>query len=233
MVRQGRRHGPSIMHKITPCWVNLHQPARRAAVLGRASSLRSSLSRTTRFQSVTFLDLLILLRASTSLTDSTVQGDGMGLLESWRGLPGGTSVIMVGCIIYFTLHLQLDTRSPQLSSPCHAGQYGIGTGSPFSQLPSRYKWQPPPPSPLSSSWAGRKAVRASPLAFELLLPLHILKGASGQIIMDWKVSSILVTKSAGSHRRVLKLTIHFLWTYEVFISCTSKTFNNIWTLRRF
>jgi hypothetical protein len=35
VVRQGRRHGPSITHKITPCWVTLLLPARRAAVLGR------------------------------------------------------------------------------------------------------------------------------------------------------------------------------------------------------
>ncbi len=40
VVRQGRRHGPSITFKITPCWVTLLQPARRAAVLGRPSSLR-------------------------------------------------------------------------------------------------------------------------------------------------------------------------------------------------
>ncbi len=33
-------NGPSIMHKITPCWVTLLQTARRAAVLGQPSSLR-------------------------------------------------------------------------------------------------------------------------------------------------------------------------------------------------
>jgi hypothetical protein len=41
MVSQGRRHGPSIMYKITPCWITLLQPARRAVVLGQLSSLRS------------------------------------------------------------------------------------------------------------------------------------------------------------------------------------------------
>jgi hypothetical protein len=40
VIRQGRRHGPSITYKITPCWVTLLQPARRAAVLGQPSSLR-------------------------------------------------------------------------------------------------------------------------------------------------------------------------------------------------
>ncbi len=40
VVRQCRRHGPSITYKITPCWVTLHQPARRAAVLGQPSSLQ-------------------------------------------------------------------------------------------------------------------------------------------------------------------------------------------------
>ncbi len=40
VVRQGRRHGPSIAYKITPCWVTLLRPARRAAVLGQPSSLR-------------------------------------------------------------------------------------------------------------------------------------------------------------------------------------------------
>jgi hypothetical protein len=40
VVHQGRRHGPSITYKITPCWVILLQPARRAAVLGQPSSLR-------------------------------------------------------------------------------------------------------------------------------------------------------------------------------------------------
>jgi hypothetical protein len=34
------RHRPSITYKITPCWVALLQPARRAAVLGQPSSLR-------------------------------------------------------------------------------------------------------------------------------------------------------------------------------------------------
>jgi hypothetical protein len=38
VVRQGMRHGPSITYKIT---VTLLQPARRAAVLGQPSSLRS------------------------------------------------------------------------------------------------------------------------------------------------------------------------------------------------
>jgi hypothetical protein len=33
VVRQGRRHGPSITYKITPYWVTLIQSARRAAVL--------------------------------------------------------------------------------------------------------------------------------------------------------------------------------------------------------
>jgi hypothetical protein len=37
---QGRRHGPSITYKITPCWATLLQPARRAAVLGQPFSLR-------------------------------------------------------------------------------------------------------------------------------------------------------------------------------------------------
>jgi hypothetical protein len=40
VVRQGKRHGPSFTHKIKPCWVTLLQSARRAAVLGRPSSLR-------------------------------------------------------------------------------------------------------------------------------------------------------------------------------------------------
>jgi hypothetical protein len=40
VVRQGRRHGPSITHKITSCWVPLLRPARRAAVLNQPSSLR-------------------------------------------------------------------------------------------------------------------------------------------------------------------------------------------------
>jgi hypothetical protein len=39
VVRQGRRHEPSIAYKITPCWITLLQPARRAAVLGQPSSL--------------------------------------------------------------------------------------------------------------------------------------------------------------------------------------------------
>ncbi len=39
--RQGRRHGPSITYKITPCWVTLLQPAKRVSVLGHPSSLRS------------------------------------------------------------------------------------------------------------------------------------------------------------------------------------------------
>ncbi len=38
VVDQGRRHGPSIMYTITPCWVTLLQPARRAAVLGQPSA---------------------------------------------------------------------------------------------------------------------------------------------------------------------------------------------------
>ncbi len=52
IVRQGRRHGPSIVYKITPCWVTFPQPARRAAVLGQPSAfglnrfyLRSASSR--------------------------------------------------------------------------------------------------------------------------------------------------------------------------------------------
>ncbi len=40
VVHQGRRRGPSIMYKITPCWVSLIQPTRRAAVRGQSSSLR-------------------------------------------------------------------------------------------------------------------------------------------------------------------------------------------------
>jgi hypothetical protein len=40
LVRQGKRHGPSFTVTITPCWVIFLQPARRAAVLGRPSSLR-------------------------------------------------------------------------------------------------------------------------------------------------------------------------------------------------
>ncbi len=44
VVRQGRRHGPSIMYKITPCWVIL-QPAKQAAALGRPSSLHPPPSR--------------------------------------------------------------------------------------------------------------------------------------------------------------------------------------------
>jgi hypothetical protein len=39
VVREDRRKGPSITYKITPCWVTLFQPARRAAVLGKLSSL--------------------------------------------------------------------------------------------------------------------------------------------------------------------------------------------------
>jgi hypothetical protein len=39
VVRQGRRHGP-IMCKITPCWVTLLQPPRRAAVMVQPSSLQ-------------------------------------------------------------------------------------------------------------------------------------------------------------------------------------------------
>ncbi len=109
--------------------------------------------RTTRFQSVAFLDFPILIWSSQPLTDSTLQGDGMGLLESWRGLPGGTSVIIIGCIIYYTVHHHLETRSLLLSSPCQDGT--VGTGSTFSQLPSRYKWQPPHPSP-PAELAGRR-----------------------------------------------------------------------------
>jgi hypothetical protein len=41
VVRQGRRHGPSITYKITSCWVNLLQPAMRAAVLDQPSRLRT------------------------------------------------------------------------------------------------------------------------------------------------------------------------------------------------
>ena len=33
----GGRHGLSITYKITPCWVTLLQPARRAAMLGQPS----------------------------------------------------------------------------------------------------------------------------------------------------------------------------------------------------
>jgi hypothetical protein len=40
VVRQGRRNGPSFTYKITPCWVTLLQPVRRAAMLGQPSSLR-------------------------------------------------------------------------------------------------------------------------------------------------------------------------------------------------
>jgi hypothetical protein len=36
VVRQGRRLGPSTVYKITPCWVTLLRPARRAAVLDQA-----------------------------------------------------------------------------------------------------------------------------------------------------------------------------------------------------
>jgi hypothetical protein len=43
VVRQGRRHGPSITYKITSCLGTLLQPARRAAVLDWPSSLRPSL----------------------------------------------------------------------------------------------------------------------------------------------------------------------------------------------
>jgi hypothetical protein len=39
VVGQGRRHGPSITYKITPCWVTLLQQARRAVVLDQPSSL--------------------------------------------------------------------------------------------------------------------------------------------------------------------------------------------------
>jgi hypothetical protein len=38
VVRQGRRHRPSITYKITPCWVTLLQPARWAALLGQPLS---------------------------------------------------------------------------------------------------------------------------------------------------------------------------------------------------
>jgi hypothetical protein len=37
VVRQGRRHGPSMTYKITPCLVTLLQQARQAAVLGQHS----------------------------------------------------------------------------------------------------------------------------------------------------------------------------------------------------
>ncbi len=37
---RGKRCGPSIKYKITPCWVILLQPANRTAVLGQPSSLR-------------------------------------------------------------------------------------------------------------------------------------------------------------------------------------------------
>jgi hypothetical protein len=37
VVRQVRRHGPSVTNKITPCWVTLLHPARRDAVLGQPS----------------------------------------------------------------------------------------------------------------------------------------------------------------------------------------------------
>ncbi len=40
VVRQGRRHGLSITYKITPDWVTLLQPRRRAVGLGQPSSLR-------------------------------------------------------------------------------------------------------------------------------------------------------------------------------------------------
>jgi hypothetical protein len=39
-VRQERRHGPSITTQISPGWVPLLQPARRASVLGHLSSIR-------------------------------------------------------------------------------------------------------------------------------------------------------------------------------------------------
>jgi hypothetical protein len=50
-VRQSMQHEPSIPYKITPCWVTLIQPRRRAAVLGQPSFLRPSISslRTTDF----------------------------------------------------------------------------------------------------------------------------------------------------------------------------------------
>jgi hypothetical protein len=40
MFPKGRWHGLSITYKITPCWVTLLQPARRAAVLIQPSSLQ-------------------------------------------------------------------------------------------------------------------------------------------------------------------------------------------------
>ncbi len=49
--RQGRRHGPTITYKTTPCWVTLLQPAGRAAVLGQPSSLRRHQGMTTLCQS--------------------------------------------------------------------------------------------------------------------------------------------------------------------------------------
>ncbi len=36
---EGRRHGPSITTQISPCWVTLLQPDRRASVMGHLSSL--------------------------------------------------------------------------------------------------------------------------------------------------------------------------------------------------
>ncbi len=39
-IRQGRRHGPSIAYKNTPCRVIFLQPARRVAVPGQPSSFR-------------------------------------------------------------------------------------------------------------------------------------------------------------------------------------------------
>jgi hypothetical protein len=40
VVPQGRRHGPSITYRITPCSSTLLQPVRRAVVLGQPSSQR-------------------------------------------------------------------------------------------------------------------------------------------------------------------------------------------------
>jgi hypothetical protein len=67
---QGRWHGPSFTAQISPGWVTLFQPARRASVLGHLSSLRLHVvdkllkeydeMGTLDFLTVSFLDVFFL-----------------------------------------------------------------------------------------------------------------------------------------------------------------------------
>ncbi len=65
---QGRRHGPSITYKITPCWIPFLQPARRAAVLGQSSGLRPHWSRQNSVPTFLLPHWLILFSLLTCLS---------------------------------------------------------------------------------------------------------------------------------------------------------------------